>query len=306
MQRCLLFPLCLVLLAGCGGSTEEAGSLTEARRGFQTQLVRKESAGTPVPTPPPGVFRVVQYESPAGKLAAYLTPPPGDKKRRPAILWIHGGDCNTIGDAWTPQPPSNDQTAAAFREAGIVMLFPSLRGGNENPGVREAFFGEVDDVLAATDFLAAQDYVDPRRIYLGGHSTGGTLVLLTAAISDRYRAVFSFGPADDVRGYPRAFKPFDTANRREAELRSPGRWLGSVRCPVFVFEGADGRGGNVGPLLAMKRASRNPLLHFYPVPGTDHLSVLAPVTRLLADKVLHDEGATTNITVTEQELKDLR
>ena len=29
-------------------------------------------------------------------------------------------------------------------------------------------------------FLAKQDYVDPKRIYLGGHSTGGTLALLTA------------------------------------------------------------------------------------------------------------------------------
>jgi hypothetical protein len=25
-------------------------------------------------------------------------------------------------------------SAAAYRNAGIVMMFPSLRGGNENPG----------------------------------------------------------------------------------------------------------------------------------------------------------------------------
>lgn len=44
--------------------------------------------------------------------------------------------------------PSNDQSASAFRTKGIPMMFPSLRGGNDNPGVQESFFGEVDDVLA--------------------------------------------------------------------------------------------------------------------------------------------------------------
>src|SRR5436305_720847 len=133
-----------------------------------------------------------------GPTAAYLSPDPRDGKKHPAIIWITGGDCNSIGDVWTPEPRDNDQTAAAYRKAGILMMFPSLRGGNVNPGVREGFLGEVDDVLAAADFLAQQTYVEPGRIYLGGHSTGGTLVLLVAECSDRFRAVFSFGPVSDV------------------------------------------------------------------------------------------------------------
>jgi dipeptidyl aminopeptidase/acylaminoacyl peptidase len=60
------------------------------------------------------------------------------------------------------------------------MMFPSLRGGNDNPGRHGGFYGEVDDVLAAHDYLSRQPYVDPKRIYPGGHSTGGTLALLTA------------------------------------------------------------------------------------------------------------------------------
>ena len=66
------------------------------------------------------------------------------------------------------------------------MMFPSLRGGNDNPGNKEGFLGEVDDVLAAADFLSKQEFVDPNRIYLGGHSTGGTLVLLVAACSNKF------------------------------------------------------------------------------------------------------------------------
>ena len=199
----------------------EATSLAEARKGFTTQLTRKVKANEPVDEPPPKVFRKVQYDSPVGKLAAYLTPDPKDGKKHPAIVWITGGDCNTIGDVWHPAKPDNDQTARQYREAGIVMMFPSLRGGNQNPGFNEGFFGEVDDVIAAAEFLAKQDYVDPKRIYLGGHSTGGTLVLLVAECSDHFRAVFSFGPVADITHYPDQFIPsVNTANLREVELRA--------------------------------------------------------------------------------------
>jgi dienelactone hydrolase len=304
-----------LLLAGCGRQegqadrgtgkgTEKEISLPEARKGFTTRLVRKESAGLPLDEPPPRLFRKVHFDAPVGKLGAYLTPDPKDRKKHPAIIWITGGDCNTIdGSIWRKAPASNDQTARAFREAGIVMMFPSLRGGNQNPGVREGFFGEVDDVLAAADYLANQPFVDPQRIYLGGHSTGGTLVLLVAASSDRFRAVFSFGPTDNPAGYGDEYTPFDRSNRQEVELRSPGRWLHSMRVPVFVFEGTER--GNVASLLAMARASTNPKLHFYPIKGGNHFNILAPVTRLCSEKILRDNGPAINITFSEEELNKL-
>jgi acetyl esterase/lipase len=299
----VLLSVAVVNRGGRGRPMARGGSLIDARRGFQTSLVRRGSVGEPVDSPPPSLFRLISYPSPVGNLAAYLTPDPGDGQKHPAFVWITGGDCNSIGDVWSPAPSSNDQTARAFREAGIIMMFPSLRGGNDNPGAKEGFLGEVDDVLAATNFLARQGYVDSSRLYLGGHSTGGTLVLLTAASSDRFRAVFSFGPVDDVSGYGPQFLPFNTWNRREIELRSPIHWLGSVRSPTFVFEGSEQ--GNLRSLQAMQSASRNPFLHFHVVHGADHFSILAPTTRTVAAKVLQDSGPTTSITFTKQELDGL-
>ena len=164
---------------------------------------------------------------------------------------------------------------------------------------------EFGDVLAAADYLGQQDYVDPARIYLGGHSTGGTLVLLVAECSDRFRAVFSFGPVEDVSGYgpDSEFLPFDTANKREIELRSPGLWLASIKSPVFVIEGT--REGNLDSLQAMSRISKNPKVQFLPVRGATHFSVLAPVTRLIAQKILRDDGATCNLAFSEDELNKL-
>jgi dipeptidyl aminopeptidase/acylaminoacyl peptidase len=234
-------------------------------------------------------------------MAAYLSVPPKDAKKRPAIVWITGGDCNSIDQGcWEKQPPSNDQSARAFREAGIVMMFPSLRGGNNNPGVKEGFLGEVDDVIAATDFLAKQEFVDPDRIYLGGHSTGGTLVMLVSACSDRYRAVFSFGPVEDVGGYGPEYCPFDVSNPRELELRSPGRWVNTLKSPTFVFEGTVQ--GNISSLQAMSQACTNPKMKFFPVRGANHFSLLDPTTRLIAGKILKDDGPTTTITFTPDEV----
>ena len=313
----LIQPVVLsLLLVGCarqtatttpirGAPVKKKDSLVEARRGFKTKLTRKASAGIPVPEPPPELFRIVRYESPVGKLAALLSPDPNDGKKHPAIIWITSGDCNTIDDGiWKLLPADFDQTsraADAFRKAGIVMMFPTLRGGNDNPGFREGFFGEVDDVLAATDYLSRQPFVDPRRIYLGGLSTGGTLVLLVAASSDRFRSVFSFGPAHTVWGYGPDLLPFDRDDAREVDLRSPRDWLHSIQGPVFVFEGTER--GNVISLEIMKEeAAGNPKMFFYPVKGATHVTVLGPVAQIIASRIARDDGPETNIAFTEDEL----
>jgi dienelactone hydrolase len=277
-----------------------------ARRQFKTALSFPAGDREPVAPPPPKIFRVVSYPSAVGPLPAYLTPDPKDGMKRPAIIWITGGDCNSIGEMWLPADPKNDQTAAAFREAGLVMMAPSLRGGNTNPGREEGFAGEIDDIVAAADFLAKQPYVDPTRIYLGGHSTGATLVLLTAEASDRFRAVFAFGPRDAATDH-QLFDGTDLSKlgSQELLLRTGAYWLASVRKPLFVLEGS-GVGlmstTNIDALKRMRQKSRNPNIIFLPVEGADHFTILAPVTKIVAQKILQDVGPTSAIRLTEAEL----
>lgn len=301
MYRFLLLALLLVTVLGCGKASRlPSETLTEARRGFQTTLVRRESGGGPAPVPPAHLFRTVHYDAPVGKFVAYLTPDPKDGKKHPAIIWITGGDCNTIGPCWQEGPRSNDQTASAYRKAGIIMMYPSLRGGNDNPGIKEGFLGEVDDVLAAEKFLRDQPFVDPNRIYLGGHSTGGTLVLLVAECSDRFRAVFSFGPADDVSGYGSRYVPCALSNRKEIQLRSPYYWLHGIRTPVFVFEGTE---GNFDALKAMERASTNPKVRFIAIKRANHFNILSPINRFIAARILRDTGPNCNLNFTTEEVQ---
>ncbi len=264
-------------------------TLFHARKEFKTRIVLPKS-NVPLDKPPSKVFSLVNYPTTVGNLPAYLTPAPKDKtKKYPAIVWIIGGDCNTIGDVWTPQPRNNDQSAAAFREAGIVMMFPSLRGGNMNPGDREGLFGEVDDVIAAADYLAKLPYVDPTRIYLGGHSTGGTLALLTAETTTRFRATFSYGPSSDGINH-RFFSTvdFNKFDEKEALLRTPSEWLSSIGSRVIVIEG---QGGNAYDLDLMRKRAKNPMVTFVLVPGADHFNLLAPGNKAIAQAILKDTGS---------------
>lgn len=316
-----LATLAIVLASGCGdrqpapapptssGSNEsplpeaKQSSLPEAREGFTTTLIQQRKANFPVAVPPANLFRVVNYPSALGNMPAYVSLPPRDGQRHPAIIWIVGGFANSISPiAWKPSPRENDQSASAFWKAGVITMYPSLRGGNHNPGNVEAFYGEVDDVLAAADFLAKQDYVDSKRIYLGGHSTGGTLALLVAeSSSDRFRAIFAFGPVGNVAGYGQDTLPFQISDRREVELRSPAKWLESIRNPTFVFEGTE-QPSNIAELVSMSHRTQNPMIQFHPVNGATHFSTLAPMTALIAQKILGDSADSLSITFSDAEI----
>lgn len=263
-------------------------TLSEARAGHTTKLLHRERDGTPVDVPPRGVLNLVKYRSPAGEMAAHVSPSPQDGRKHPAIVWLAGGFDNSIGAVfWEEADPEDDQTASAFRMAGIITMYPSYRGGNQNPGVQENLYGEVDDVIAAAEYLRTLPYVDPNRIYLGGHSTGGTLALLAAESTDCFRCIFAFGPVSDTKGYGQDSLVYDVDDRLENTLRSPGPWLRYITRPTFVFEGDD-PDSNIGELHRLKRTCKNPLVRFYPVKGVDHFSILSPMTAMVAQKINSD------------------
>jgi dienelactone hydrolase len=299
----LVLLISLICLAGCKRTPKSpfppGQTLREARAGFVTKIVSAgEYEGEP-DLPPDEVLSLIEFPSPVGKLAGYITPDPRDGRRHPAIVWITGGDTNSIGDVWSKNPRSNDQSASAFRNAGIVTFYPSQRGGNNNPGQREGFYGEAEDILAATDYLASLPYVDPQQIHLGGHSTGGTMVMIVGELTDRYRAIFALGPVAAAIQYGGALVYCDFNDKYEMALRSPYFWLHCVKSPMYVFEGAED--GNWPAIELMVEANSNANIQFFKIDGHNHFSVIAPLTELLAKQIV--EG---RIDVTEQTLQELR
>ena len=236
----------IALLAGCGGLREPPRSLPPAtpglelqpedyavaRAAFRTRLLRRGPApqvGEPLTSPPGAV--AIRYTSGKLKLRAFVTPDPRDHRRHPAVLFLHGGYAYGAVH-W--------EMARPYREAGYVVMVPVLRGENSQDGDYSHFYDEVDDVQAAADALAGLPYVDGEHLYVAGHSIGGTLTMLAAMATDRFRAAASISGATGrklvVPGGSEVV-PFDAADPREFRLRSPVAYATSFKCPTRLYHG---------------------------------------------------------------------
>ncbi|MEM9101211.1 MAG: prolyl oligopeptidase family serine peptidase [Pseudomonadota bacterium] len=262
-----------------------AASLLTLRNDIKTRLikeVRQENQNLNVPQ---SIFKIVKYPTPIGEMTAYISQPKENKQRYPAIIWISGGFPvgGISSSAWTEQPKSNDQSAKAYRKAGIITMYPTLRGTHGNPGFQEGFYGEVNDIISALNFLKQQSYVDPKAIYLGGHSTGGTLALLVAASTDEFKAIFAFGPVTSPAGYGRQYIFYNPEVLYEKHLRSPIYFLSYIETPTFIIEGQN---GNTLDLKLLKLANQNENITFITISGGNHFDILFSSNQFIASKFI--------------------
>lgn len=227
--------LVLLSLGGCRWVSKllvpEASrtSYETARSRFKTKLVHRGPAPQAFSKdlPPLGVD-VVRYRSGSLDLKGWQSriDPAG---RAPAVVLLHGGFAFAADD-W--------DLAVPFVEAGYAVLMPILRGENGLPGDYSLFYDEVDDVLAATAYLARQPGVDVDRIFVTGHSAGGTLALLAALASDRYLAGTSLSGMTNLRRGLNFFSvPFEASALEEADMRSAIVFASSFKCPFRLYYG---------------------------------------------------------------------
>jgi len=279
-------------------------TLVESKAKHNTKLVKLEKVDFPLPEPPNN-FQLIEYISSVGKLPALVSIPEDQNRRHPAIIWLVGGFSNSISEiAWADEPQSNDQSASVFWKNGVVTMYPCLRGGNNGPGYVQSFYGEVDDVINAAKALKKLDYVDPDRIYLGGHSTGGTLALLVAESTNEFRAVFSFGPVTSPYLYGEENLNYDMSSFVETQLRSPLFWLHDIESPTFIFEGEN---GNIDPLRLMQSAiesgPNDAMVKTFPIPDHDHFDILYPLSRMIALAIIDDSGNESTISFSESDVE---
>ncbi|AYN29071.1 aminopeptidase [Buttiauxella sp. 3AFRM03] len=312
----------VLLITGCDQNTPKAtteksqvakeDTLVVARAGFKTKIIETNFEGDSAPiTPPAEVFNLIHYPAKDGAMAAFITPDPKDNVKHPAVIWLVGGYGGIGSDDffWAEQPKDNDQTGSAFRKAGITMMIPSFRGENGNPGRYEMFYGELDDLESARSWLASQPWVDANRIYVVGHSTGGTRALLASELSDKYRAVFSLGGIPDLKkriegGKMMVNVPFDQTNPQEFKLRSPQFFISSIKVPTFYFEGEEYYWSEFDEIKASAKAQHIPL-QVYKINGGDHFNIITPVSETIAKKILSDTDSKTSISFDATDIKSI-
>ena len=200
------------------------------RKQFKTKLIKQ--GGSPQKTqqvdsadiPPQGVTQIL-FKSGDLTLKAWMNKPDAsNKKKYPVVVFLHGGFAFGKGD-W--------DMAKLFRDSGFIVIVPMLRGENGQQGVFTMFYDEVNDAIAAADYARRQSFSDKKRIYLAGHSVGGTITLLTAMATKYFKKAVSFsGSPDQILyckyGIPTRIIPFDTLNVKEFEVRSPLAYAGSL------------------------------------------------------------------------------
>ncbi|QCI98451.1 alpha/beta hydrolase family protein [Agrobacterium larrymoorei] len=217
----------------------EREDYAKARLRFHTHLLKKISApekSGPLGTPP-GARRVTYPGGPNGsiELVAWLSEyVPDEKKLRPAVLFLHGG--NATGDGhWAMMKP--------YWDAGFVVMLPSFRGENGQKGNYSGFYDETSDALAAATYLENQPGIDRNRFFVAGHSNGGTLSLL-ASMTRQFRAAVPISAGVNSWRYFNRYTDelcFDESNPQEFIMRSSVCFGPSLKCPTLLLRGMEER-----------------------------------------------------------------
>ncbi len=221
-----------------------------ARQHFSTHLMRKGPSpekSMPLGTPA-GARRVTYAGGPGGsiELIAWLSDYQPSSQPKPAVLFLHGG--NATGDGhWA--------LMKTYWEAGFVVLHPSFRGENGQAGNYSGFYDETADALAAARYLEELPGIDRNRLFIAGHSNGGTLALL-AAMARKFRAAAPISAGVNSWRYFHRYSdemPFDASDPKEFIMRSSVCFGASLKCPTLLLRGSEERPFDADHELLMER-----------------------------------------------------
>jgi dipeptidyl aminopeptidase/acylaminoacyl peptidase len=181
---------------------------------------------------------------------AWLIPPahPGPGKR-PMIVEVHGGPSSMVIPSW----PTRDGTAELAAANGYYVLLPNPRGSYgegeafTRANVKDFGYGDLRDILAATDAAIAKFPIDPQRLGITGWSYGGYMTMFAVTQTTRFKAaVAGAGVADWTSYYgenliDRWMIPFFGASVYDDPAvyakSSPINFIKRVKTPTLVVVG---------------------------------------------------------------------
>ncbi len=136
-----------------------------------------------------------------GTLHGTLSIPVSASESYPAILLLPGsGPLDRDGNVKRQSFNLYNQLAEFFTDNGFVTLRYDKRGIGRSDGefVRAGFWDLVEDGKAAIHFLKEQSSVDPKRIFLLGHSEGCMLAPEIARDTDLAGLILVAGAAESM------------------------------------------------------------------------------------------------------------
>ncbi len=197
---------------------------------------------------------LVHYPSKDGKfqISAFVYMPYNQQKdhRTPAIVYIHGGPSSQTVNSF-------NRIVQYLLNEGYAVIAPNYRGST---GYGKEFHdanrfdmggGDLQDVLAAADWIKQSDYIDPNKLIIMGGSYGGymTMMGLTKA-----PLVWAAGVAivpfvnwfTEVENEDPLLREYDLAtmgdpvkNKALWDDRSPINFVDKIKAPVFLLAGGN-------------------------------------------------------------------
>ena len=187
----------------------------------------------------------------------------------PAILWNHGSE---------KLPGSQPVLAKFYTEHAYVFFVPHRRGQGRSPGeyiqelvaqappserarrMVELQQTEVEDVIAALNFLNSQPFVDSRRIAISGCSYGGIQTLLAGERDLSVKALIPFAPG--AMSWDQN-KPLQDRLERAVDL---------ARAPVFLIQAENDYNLAPSNVLTREANKKNKVFQskIYPPFGKSH------------------------------------
>jgi dipeptidyl aminopeptidase/acylaminoacyl peptidase len=180
-------------------------------------------------------------------LQGWILKPPGfnPRKKYPSILEIHGGPLTQYGKFFMHE-------FQYFASQGYVVYFSNPRGGR---GYGEKHAGAIwgdwggadyDDVMAWTDYVAKQPYIDTQRMGVTGGSYGGFMTIWIIGHTDRFAAaatqrsvsnfISEWGSSDFNWTFQQELQsgpPFD--DLKKFWDMSPMKYIGNASTPTMVL-----------------------------------------------------------------------
>jgi dipeptidyl aminopeptidase/acylaminoacyl peptidase len=183
------------------------------------------------------------------RVQMFVVYPPGfdPKKKWPLVHAIHGGPHGIFGDQWHWR-----WNAQAFAAPGYVVAMVNFHGSTS---FGQEFAASIQgdhatkpfaDIMAATDHLLAQGYIDESRMAAIGGSYGGYMVTWIAGHTDRFRCLVNHAGVYDIlsqyasdvtQGRSKAYggEPWD--GLEVIDRANPARYASGFTSPMLILHG---------------------------------------------------------------------
>ncbi|MBQ0785819.1 MAG: S9 family peptidase, partial [Amphritea sp.] len=174
---------------------------------------------------------------------------PGSKP--PLIVFTHGGPTGATYPVYNPKI----QFWVSRGFAVVDLNYRGSTGYGRDYRLRLAgSWGETDwqDAVAAVDYLAKRELIDPDNVFIRGGSAGGYTTLCALVYSEHFKGGASYYGVSDPVALTRDTHKFESHYldwligdpEQDAELylqRSPLEHADQVNCPMIFFQGGKDR-----------------------------------------------------------------